>query len=70
MISVTLMSETSIKTIYDLMVENEELIEMFPDLSGHWDKDKVIFSSMYNINEDTLSDDKFYTAQDLYEEDY
>lgn len=48
------MSKKEAKLIYETMLASGELLELFPDLTGDWSKDKKHFMSQYDLNEDFL----------------
>lgn len=39
-----------VKDIYNMLKDSGELLEMFPGLTGEWEKDKIVFTRMYNRN--------------------
>lgn len=61
----------TLKKVYDYLKESGELLEMFPNFSGEWDKDKSKFKKEHlNIvssiikSEDEEEDDRlFYVEQ-------
>lgn len=62
------MSQTEIKNLYDSMVSNGDLQELFPQLTGEWESDKSEFKSIYMSNEhllDSIDDD--FDLEDDYE---
>ena len=50
------MSNSEAKAFYDAMLESGDFKDMFPNLSGVWEKDKNIFIQNYQLNEDLLND--------------
>lgn len=48
------MSKKEAKLIYDSMLMNGELTELFPDLTGNWLEDKKSFMAQYNSNQEFL----------------
>lgn len=48
------MSHNEIKAMYDIMVKNKELLDLFPYLDGDWEEDKEDFISSYNGIEDLM----------------
>lgn len=53
------MSQSEIKSIYDVFLDNGDLLEMFPHFKGVWDQDRKEFSKQYEITEHLLDDDMF-----------
>ena len=39
-----------VKKEYDVLLENGELLEMYPELSGSWSKDKNKFTAIWEQN--------------------
>lgn len=60
------------KKEYHILLENKELLEMFPDFTGKWSKDKKDFTKFYEMNEEILNlegDLEFEDGtEDFYEE--
>lgn len=48
------------KKEYELLLNNGELLEMYPMLSGIWLKDKSDFTEMFNQNKDIYNTDTNY----------
>jgi len=42
------------KNEYDELLANGELLELYPDLSGSWQKDKKIFISTWEQNVEAI----------------
>ncbi len=45
-----------VKKEYDILLDNGELLIMFPELSGEWKKDKNSFISLWNKNTEAIKD--------------
>lgn len=43
--------ESNGKKLYDYMLKNGELLEMFPHFEGKWQEDKRVFLEMYEANQ-------------------
>ena len=43
------------KKEYDILLKNEELLEMFPDFTGRWGKDKKAFLQYWESNQEILN---------------
>lgn len=63
------MSQKEARQIYRGLLEDKVLLDMFPDLTGDWEKDKGRFMGMYNKNMEALSGDDFDLEEDLFFED-
>lgn len=50
------MPKSEIKKIYKNMLQNGDLLILFPNMKGNWLEDKDIFTSQYNVNERLLDD--------------
>ncbi len=44
------------KNEYQVLLENGELLEMYPGLSGSWDKDKKRFTIIWEQNIEAIKD--------------
>ena len=44
------------RTEYKVLLENGELLEMYPELSGSWSKDKEKFSILWEQNLEAIKD--------------
>jgi|TARA_R110000868_G_scaffold74337_5_gene214943 hypothetical protein len=44
------------KNEYDELLANGELLELYPDLSGSWQKDKKTFTSTWEQNVEAIKD--------------
>lgn len=44
------------KQEYDVLLENGELLEMYPELSGSWEEDKKSFSVIWEQNIEAIKD--------------
>lgn len=51
------MSTNEIRAVYDALLDSGDLEEMFPNLTGNWEKDKKEFSEQYEITEHLLEED-------------
>jgi hypothetical protein len=45
-----------IKIAYKILLENGELLEMYPELSGSWVKDKTKFTALWKQNLEAIKD--------------
>lgn len=43
-----------VKKEYDVLLENGELLEMYPELSGSWEDDKNTFTSIWEQNVEAI----------------
>lgn len=43
-----------VKKEYTTLLENGELLIMFPELSGTWSKDRKIFTSLWEQNNEAI----------------
>lgn len=65
------MSQSEIKNIYDSLVKDGDLINLFPTLTGEWSLDRIEFSSQYSLTErllENLDGDLDDEDFDIYEE--
>ena len=66
------MSIDNAKSEYRILLENGELLEMFPNFTGQWAKDKKEFIKFHEMNEEILNfniDFDFEDgAEDFYED--
>lgn len=60
------MSAQEIKKEYDALLQSGDLKEMFPTMSGDWNKDKSEFTNLYSLNEDLFGNEEL----DLEDEDF
>ena len=44
------------KNEYDELLKNGELLELYPDLSGSWQKDKKSFTAAWEQNIEAIKD--------------
>lgn len=44
------------KNEYDELLKNGELLELYPDLSGSWQKDKNSFTAAWEQNVEAIKD--------------
>lgn len=56
------MSATELELIYKSLSDSGDLNEMFPNMTGNWDKDKKKFSSDY-LNSTYLGEDNDYEEE-------
>lgn len=60
------MSQKEMKAIYNSLLSTSDLEDMFPTLSGVWEKDKTQFKKLYEENQSLLDfsdngeDDDFF----------
>jgi|LakMenEpi03Aug12_release.lakeMendotaPanAssembly.Ray.scaffolds.fasta_scaffold4597114_2 hypothetical protein len=54
------MSKKQLKAIYEALIKSGDLLDMYPELSGEWIKDKEDFKSQYEFNNDSLLGDFEY----------
>jgi Leucine-rich repeat (LRR) protein len=47
---------TNYKKLYDSLIQSEELLEIFPQLKGNWEKDKEKFIKIQNQMENLTMD--------------
>jgi len=62
------MSESEVKNLYDSLVKSGDLKDVYPDLTGEWEKDNKKFTMEYERNQDLLFNDDlgdFYDEEDL-----
>lgn len=59
--------EQQAKQEYDILLENEELLEMFSNFTGSWKKDKAEFMRFYEMNEEILKTDKGFDLEEGFE---
>lgn len=64
------MSTSNARTEYDILLENGELLEMFPGFTGKWAKDKKDFIKFHELNEEILNLDVDLDFEDSTEEFY
>lgn len=50
------MSDREIKAIYLALKESGDLLKLFPDMTGKWERDGARFTKEYNKNEIMLDD--------------
>lgn len=62
------MSVNDIRAMYDALVDSGDLNEMFPNLTGVWEKDQKEFSRAYETTEHLLEDDDDDLFEDLNDE--
>jgi hypothetical protein len=55
---------SNIKAEYEVLIQTEELLEMFPEMKGDWKSDKKEFSRYYEMNEEILNLDVNYELED------
>ena len=48
------MSARELKLVYESLRDSGDLLEMYPNLTGEWKKDKPIFKKQYEFNSDFL----------------
>lgn len=48
------MSVRELKLVYESLRDSGDLLEMYPNLTGEWKKDKPIFKKQYEFNSDFL----------------
>ena len=60
------------KQEYDVLVESGELLELYPELSGSWRKDKKSFTEIWEKNLEAINDedDTLFNEFDEYDEFY
>lgn len=49
------MSEKAAKQEYNILLNCGELLEMFPNFSGNWSRDKKEFLKFHELNEEILN---------------
>lgn len=59
------MSESEIKSLYDSLIKSGDLLDVYPDMTGDWKKDKGKFEKEYEANQRMLDLDN----EDLYEDE-
>ena len=69
------MSASEIKKWYESLRQSGDLLAMFPNLTGNWEKDKKDFTHQYNTTELLLNDisdddDDFLEDEFIFNEDY
>lgn len=60
------MPKEEIEPIYRALLASGDLLEMFPDLTGEWSKDRRSFEQQYNINEQAIEGDLDFDSLDEY----
>jgi hypothetical protein len=50
------MSLSDAKAIYQSLLDSDDLLEMFPSLTGDWEADKHEFQRLHSANEQLLDD--------------
>ncbi len=45
-----------VKKEYNVLLEGGELLEMYPELSGSWEKDEKVFTSIWEKNQEAIRD--------------
>lgn len=50
------MPDKEINAIYETLKENGDLFNIFPDMTGEWEKDRKRFTKEYGRNEIMLGD--------------
>lgn len=58
-----------VKQEYDALKKSGDLLDMFPDLTGSWSKDKKEFTNYWESNQQILSD-MDVIIEDDFEEDF
>ena len=59
------------QTEYNILLRGGDLLEMFPKLSGQWERDKKVFTKIYEDNQKILDMDVVIDDDDeYYGEDY
>lgn len=53
-----------IKQEYNSLLQSGELLELHPELSGIWAKDKEIFTNSWNQNKEAIDDIEIYIDDD------
>ena len=65
------MSQKEARQIYQGLLDEGSLLDMFPDSTGDWKKDKSRFMDLYNKNMEAISGDLLDLDEDTYfEEDF
>lgn len=49
---------------YNVLLENGELLELYPELSGSWSKDGKLFTSLWEQNRDAIMEIDFDYEED------
>lgn len=49
------MSESLARSEYQLLLDVGDLLELYPELSGNWELDKVRFMALWDANQDALN---------------
>jgi hypothetical protein len=49
---------SAVKREYNSLLEGGELLELYPGLTGIWEKDKKIFTELYILNLEVIEDAK------------
>jgi len=50
------MSQLESKKMYESLLESGDLLDLFPMLSGEWDKDEKEFRVQQNLNDQLVDD--------------
>lgn len=59
-----------IKTYYESLLESGDLIEMYPDMTGEWDKDKDFFTTQFNDTVKLLNEEADEGNGEYWDEDW
>jgi hypothetical protein len=62
------MSMREMKSIYYSLLESGDLLDMFPNLTGEWVKDKKDFKRQYDMNNQALIEG--YEFDEFYEDEF
>lgn len=61
------MSTTELELIYRSLVDSGDLVDMFPNMTGNWEKDKKKFSASY-LDATYLGEGFDTYEEDIYDE--
>lgn len=53
------MNNSKAEELYNFLLESEELLVFYPELTGDWEKDKKKFIRMFEENEGLIDDEKW-----------
>lgn len=55
---------TTLKKVYDEFLKSGDLLELFPQMTGVWNKDKFLFQEQYEENIKSI------TESDVFDDEY